>query len=73
MEHTMLQLNVFDEQRGRAMGIWMMSIGFGPLGHLAVGAIADLFSAPVALSINGSVLIVVSVILLLCTTKFRTL
>lgn len=73
MEHTMLQLNVTDEHRGRAMGIWTMSIGFGPVGHLTVGAMADLFSAPTALSINGTVLIVVSVILLLCMPRFRTI
>jgi len=73
MEHTMLQLNVTDEQRGRAMGIWTMSIGFGPLGHLTIGAIADLFSAPTALSINGTVLIIVSVILLLCMPRLRTI
>ena len=53
MQHTMLQLNVTEEQRGRAMGIWQLSIGFGPVGHMIIGAIAALLGAQLAVSING--------------------
>ena len=71
MEHTMLQLNVNENQRGRAMGIWQLSIGFGPIGHLAIGAIADSLSPPIALVINGSILIVISIILALSVSRLR--
>jgi MFS family permease len=58
MQHTMLQLSVADHQRGRAMGIWLLSIGFGPLGSLATGALADLIGPRFALSLNGGLMIV---------------
>ncbi len=59
MQHTMLQLNVADEQRGRAMGIWQLSIGFGPIGSLIVGALAGLLGAQLTLSINGIAIILI--------------
>ena len=59
MQHTMLQLSVGDGQRGRAMGIWLLSIGFGPLGSLAVGAIASVLGARAALALNGTLMILV--------------
>ncbi len=71
MEQTMLQLNVPDEQRGRAMGIWMLSIGFGPVGHTAVGAMATLLGAPLALSINGSIIIAIFFILAAFVPRLR--
>ena len=71
MGHTMLQLNVTDEQRGRAMGIWIMSIGFGPVGHLTIGAVASLLGAPLAVTINGSIIIVVFFILLAFASRLR--
>ncbi|MFC2034221.1 MFS transporter [Chloroflexota bacterium] len=71
MGQTMLQLNVSDEQRGRAMGIWEMSIGFGPIGSLTVGAIASLLGAPLAVTFNGTALIVVFIILLLFVPRIR--
>lgn len=71
MEQTMLQLNVPDEQRGRAMGIWMLSIGFGPVGHTAVGAMATLLGAQLALSINGSIIIAIFFILAAFVPRLR--
>lgn len=58
---TLMQSNVPDEQRGRAMGSWVLSIGVAPVGHLGVGALAAALGAPGALLLNGSVLAVVSV------------
>ena len=69
--HTILQLNVADEQRGRAMGIWMMGVGFGPVGYLAVGAVASLLGAPFAVSINGALMIVAFIVLLLFVPRLR--
>ncbi len=71
MGHTILQLNVTNEQRGRAMGIWMMSIGLGSIGHLVVGAIAAALTAPIALTINGSAIIITALILLVLVPKLR--
>ena len=58
---TLMQDNVSNEQRGRAMGTWVFGLGFAPVGHMSVGAIAGAMGAPVALLINGSVLAFVSV------------
>ncbi len=71
MQHTMLQLNVTEEQRGRAMGIWQLSIGFGPVGYMAIGAITSLLGAQLALSINGIAIVAVFFILLVFVPGFR--
>jgi MFS family permease len=63
MQHTMLQINVPDKQRGRAMGIWLLSIGFGPLGSLATGALADLIGPRFALNLNGLLMVVAFMLL----------
>ena len=38
------------------MGVWFFAIGFGPFGHLALGAAAAAVGAPLALAISGSLL-----------------
>ena len=58
---TLMQDHVADEERGRAMGSWVLSIGVAPVGHLEVGALAGVLGAPRALLINGAVLAAVSV------------
>jgi hypothetical protein len=55
-----MQANVPNEQRGRAMGSWVLSIGVAPVGYMAVGAMAGAFGAPLALLINGGVLVFAS-------------
>ena len=71
MQHILLQLNVADEQRGRAMGMWMLSIGFMPVGSIAIGAIAALVGAQLAVSINGVVIIATFVILVIFVSGLR--
>ena len=71
MQHTLLQLSVADEQRGRAMGMWMLSIGFMPVGSIAIGAIAALVGAQLAVSINGVVIIATFVILAMFVSRLR--
>jgi len=73
MQHILLQLNVTEEQRGRAMGIWQLSIGFGVLGSVVLGAIAEAFGAPLAQSIFGAVMVIIFVILVLAVPKLRKL
>lgn len=57
---TLMQTNVPNEQRGRAMGSWVLSIGVAPVGHLGVGALAGALGAPGALPLNGVLLAGVS-------------
>jgi MFS family permease len=73
MQHILLQLNVTEEQRGRAMGIWQLSIGFGVLGSVVLGAIAEAFGAPLAQSIYGAVMVIIFGILVLTVPKLRKL
>ena len=58
---TLMQENVSDEERGRAMGSWVLSIGCAPVGHVGIGALAGAVGAPRALLINGAVLAAISV------------
>ena len=50
---TLMKSNVPDEQRGRAMGSWVLSIGVAPVG---VGGLASALGAQGALLLNGAVL-----------------
>ena len=58
LQQVLLQLNVGNTQRGRAMGIWVLGVGVGPLGHLEVGILAEFWGATSALLINGTLLLV---------------
>jgi len=70
---TLMQENVPNEQRGRAMGSWVLSIGVAPVGHLGVGGLAGLLGAPGALLVNGAVLTVVSLTAAVGLPKIRRL
>ena len=70
---TLMQSNVPNEQRGRAMGSWVVSIGVAPVGHLSLGAIAGALGAPAALLINGSLLLGVSIATALGLPSIRRL
>jgi len=69
MQHTLLQLNVIEEQRGRAMGIWMLSIGFGPLGFALTGTMSAGLGAQLAITINGLAIIIAFFILLIALPR----
>jgi predicted MFS family arabinose efflux permease len=43
---TLLQRAAPDGERGAAMGVWVFSIGFGPVGFLVLGAAASTYGAP---------------------------
>ena len=67
---TLLQYSVRDEERGASVGVWNLSRGLGPLGHLEVGALAGATSASLALTINGGLIVViVSMIVLFYRAK----
>ena len=46
LQMTLMQDNVRDHERGRAMGAWTLSIGVAPVGHLGLGALAGSIGAP---------------------------
>ena len=56
LNRTLMQANVPNEQRGVAMGSWVLSIGTAPLGHLGVGGLGGWLGAPGALLVNGAIL-----------------
>jgi len=70
---TLMQSNVPDEQRGRAMGSWVLSIGVAPVGHLGVGGLATALGAQGALLVNGAVLAGVSLAAAIGLPKIRRL
>ena len=53
MQWTLLQLNVPDNMRGRAIGGWSFAIGFGWIGHLGLGAASELVGVQWALAGAG--------------------
>ncbi|MEE8466142.1 MAG: MFS transporter [Dehalococcoidia bacterium] len=70
---TLMQTSVPDEQRGRAMGSWVLSIGVAPVGHLGVGGLATALGAQGALLVNGAVLAGVSIAAAIGLPKVRRL
>ena len=70
---TMMQELVSDEERGRAMGSWVLSIGFAPVGHVGIGALAGAVGAPRALLINGAALATISLVAAIALPRIRRL
>ena len=70
---TLMQELVSDEERGRAMGSWVLSIGFAPVGHVGIGALAGAVGAPRALLINGAALTAISIVAALGLPRIRRL
>jgi MFS family permease len=70
---TLMQSNVANEERGRAMGSWVLSIGVAPVGHLGVGALAAVLGAPGALLVNGGMLLCISVLAAVGLPRIRRL
>ncbi len=68
---TILQLSIPDEYRGRVMGIWMLNQGLLPAGSLFSGTMADVFSAPTALMVMGSLVSVMAVIFFVRVKSIR--
>ena len=73
MSQILLQLNVEEDQRGRAMGIWQLSIGFGVIGSMTLGTLAEAYGAPLAQSVFGGLMVVTVALLYLTVPKLREL
>lgn len=72
LEWIMLQDSVPEELRGRALGGWNFAIGWGWIGPIALGGIADATSVSTALTISGSLLVVTAIGTLLLARSLRT-
>lgn len=53
LQQTLVQLAVPEEQRGRAMGVWVCSIGTNAFGYYQVGQVGSAFGPAAALLFNG--------------------
>jgi len=60
LEWIMLQTAVPDHLRGRALGGWIFACGFGWLGQISLGALADVTSVSWAVATGGSLLVLVA-------------
>ena len=70
-QQTLIQFAVPDDQRGRAVGIWVFSIGTAPVGHLEVGVLAATVGAPAALLVNGALVVLGAVTLAVQAPVYR--
>ena len=57
---TLVQQHVPDDERGAAVGIWFFAIGFGPVGHLGLGALASVAGVTPAMALSGLALVAVA-------------
>ena len=71
LQWIMLQLNVRPEVRGRALGGWNFAIGWGWIGPLALGAMADATSVRAALTLSGTLLVIFAVAALAASATLR--
>ena len=62
LQWGLLQENVPDEMRGRAVGGWVFAVGFGWIGHLTLGAVSDAYGVQWALGINGGLAALVAIV-----------
>jgi MFS family permease len=73
LTQTLVQSAVPNELRGRAMGSWVLAVGFGPAGHLQIGVLIALFGVTAALSVNGALLALLAVLTALRARRVRAL
>ena len=71
LSQSILQLNVPDHLRGRAMGAWSLAIGFAPIGHLEMGYLILFLGLGEALFTNGIALVTLGILVLLFISAFR--
>ena len=71
LQWTLLQLNVPDRMRGRAVGGWVFAIGFGWIGHLELGALGGAIGVQWALAINGGLVVLVALATVVLIPRLR--
>ncbi len=73
LTQSMMQLSVANELRGRAMGVWALAVGFGPVGHLELGLLSVWLGLSGALFVNGMVLVAIGIVVALTVPRLRQL
>ena len=71
LQQTLIQLTVPEDQRGRAMGIWVLGLGSAPFGHLEMGMLVSAMGAPSALMINGVLVVAGAAVLVAQSPVYR--
>jgi predicted MFS family arabinose efflux permease len=71
LQQTLIQMSVPNEQRGRAVGLWVLSLGSAPIGHLQMGMLIAVLGVPIALTINGALTIAAATMLLARAPVYR--
>ncbi len=71
LQWIMLQVSVGAELRGRVLGGWNFAIGWGWLGPLALGAVAEAASVPAALTLSGTLLVIFALASLAASATLR--
>ena len=71
LQWGLLQANVPEAMRGRALGGWMLAIGFGWIGHMELGIVSDAIGVHWALAINGALIIVVASVALVVARSLK--
>ena len=71
LQWIMLQVNVGAGVRGRALGGWNFAIGWGWIGPLALGAVAEAAGVPAALTLSGALLVVFALVSLAASATLR--
>jgi hypothetical protein len=64
LEQTALQAGVGSTSRGRAAGLWVLTLGLGPIGVVEVGFLAQLLGARVAQASDGLIVVAFGLLLL---------
>lgn len=71
LQQTLIQLAVPEAQRGRAVGIWVLSVGSAPVGNIEMGSLIGALGAPGALVINGGLALASAATLLARSPHYR--
>lgn len=71
LQQTLIQMAVPNEQRGRAVGIWVLGLGSAPIGHVEMGMLVAALGASGALLINGTFTVVAAILLLVYAADYR--
>ena len=72
MQWTLLQQYVPDHMRGRAIGGWVFAIGFGWVGYLTLGAVAEYIGVQWALAATGTLVVLTGLAAAAVAPKLRS-
>ena len=72
MQWTLLQQYVPDNMRGRAIGGWVFAIGFGWIGYLTLGAVAESVGVQWALAATGALVVLTGLTAAAVAPKLRS-